>query len=159
MGEMKNSLWLCHEKRMERGKRKWELWGGNKGKWEVSLQKQWYGTCIENTQHNQNCDYYRNVKITLILIMLAMMKYQLSFSIFFFSLSLSWIFSSPTSHPSPHVLSHLPVIFPPFDLFLYHLHSRHHSAFFLLSPICKRHGFNKRLVYFSTNQEVRREEH
>lgn len=47
------SLTVSWEKKgMERGKNNWEVWIGNKGKWEISLQKQWSSISTESAWHN-----------------------------------------------------------------------------------------------------------
>lgn len=109
----KFSVTISWEKKgMEREKDNWEVWGGNEGKWKISLQKQWGSILMESAWHN----WSHNVYIKLLLIVLVMMKYQFLFSIFFFPLIFLFV-----SFSEEEVVSQLLVIFPSFDLSLYKL--------------------------------------
>lgn len=76
---------LFHEKRMEKAKDNWEVWQQEqlgdhsaRNNWVASLQK------VQSTA--ETCQYYHNVNMTLLILILTMMKYQVYFSVLFFPL-------------------------------------------------------------------------
>lgn len=127
---------------MERVKDNWEVWSTRasgrsvcRNNWAASLQK------VHST--TETCEYYCKVNMTLLILILTMMKYQVYFSIscfaliFFIDIPFWFVFDFVLSgfYSVEEIVSQFLVTFVSFGLSLYQLLSFGFFQFFCFLPL------------------------